>query len=259
MNTRPPAVAGSFYPAGETTLQDTVSSFLEDADKRDLSPKAIIVPHAGYIYSGPIAASAYALLAPVTEQIKRVVLLGPSHHIPFEGLALPEAQSFTTPLGPVKLDTEIMDELLRFSQVQSLDAAHEHEHSLEVQCPFLQTCLPDFMLVPLVVGAAPPLAVAEVLDFLWGGNETLIVISTDLSHYHNYEEACSRDNVTRRAIEQLNTNLTGGQACGAHPLNGLLAVAQRRGMEVITLDMRNSGDTAGDKQRVVGYGAFAVQ
>ena len=259
MNTRPPAVAGSFYPGGETTLQDTVSGFLEDADKRDLSPKAIIVPHAGYIYSGSVAASAYALLAPVAEQIKRVVLLGPSHHIPFEGLALPEVQSFMTPLGPVKLDTEIMDELLRFSQVQPLDAAHEHEHSLEVQCPFLQACLPDFMLIPLVVGAAPPLAVAEVLDFLWGGNETLVVISTDLSHYHNYEEACSRDNVTRRAIEQLNTNLTGGQACGAHPLNGLLAVAQRRGMEVITLDMRNSGDTAGEKQRVVGYGAFAVQ
>ncbi|MGY0217053.1 AmmeMemoRadiSam system protein B [Endozoicomonadaceae bacterium StTr2] len=259
MNTRPPAVAGTFYPAGEATLRGMVSGFLDEAAGRDLSPKAIVVPHAGYIYSGPIAASAYALLAPVADQIKRVVLLGPTHHIPFEGLALPESQIFMTPLGPVNLDTEIMSELLRFSQVQPLDAAHEHEHSLEVQCPFLQSCLPEFKLIPLVVGSAPPLAVAEVLDFLWGNDETLIVISTDLSHYHNYEEACSRDNVTRRAIEQLHTNLTGGQACGAYPLNGLLSVAQRRGMEVITLDIRNSGDTAGDKQRVVGYGAFAVQ
>ena len=259
MTVRQPAVAGAFYPDDPEILQTVVHNLLQDVDHRDLSPKALIVPHAGYIYSGPIAASAYHLLEPYRKKIRRVVLLGPSHQVPFEGLATPDAECFNTPLGNVPVDVATMRNLSRFSQIQALSSAHANEHSLEVQLPFLQTCLDDFSLVPLVVGHASPLVVAEVIDFLWGQEDTLIVISSDLSHYHDYEEAQRRDNLTVKAIEQLSTDLTGGQACGCSPINGMLKVAQRRGMEVFTLDIRNSGDTAGDKRRVVGYGAFAIQ
>ena len=259
MTVRQPAVAGAFYPDEPEILQTVVMNMLQEADHRDLSPKALIVPHAGYIYSGPVAASAYQLLEPFRDSIRRVVLLGPSHQVPFEGLALPDADFFMTPLGKVHLDKPAMVALSRFSQIQSLSSAHASEHSLEVQLPFLQSCLDNFSLVPLVVGHASALVVAEIIDFLWGNEDTLIVISSDLSHYHTYEEAQRRDNLTVKAIEQLTTDLTGGQACGCCPINGMLKVAQRRGMEVQTLDVRNSGDTAGDKQRVVGYGAFAIQ
>ncbi|KEQ14815.1 dioxygenase [Endozoicomonas montiporae] len=259
MTVRQPAVAGAFYPDDPNILQKVVFNMLQEADQRDLSPKALIVPHAGYIYSGPVAASAYQLLEPYRDNIRRVVLLGPSHQVAFEGLALPDADHFMTPLGSVHLDRPAMAALGRFSQVQVLPLAHSMEHSLEVQLPFLQSCLDQFSLVPLVVGQASALAVAEVIDFLWGQDDTLIIISSDLSHYHSYEEAQRRDNLTVKAIEQLTTDLTGGQACGCSPINGMLKVAQRRGMEVQTLDVRNSGDTAGDKKRVVGYGAFAIQ
>ncbi|MGI9274126.1 MAG: AmmeMemoRadiSam system protein B [Endozoicomonas sp.] len=259
MTIRQPAVAGTFYPDQPEALQTFVRDMLSEAEDRELSPKVLVVPHAGYIYSGPIAASAYRLLESLKQNVRRVVLLGPSHRVPFEGLALPDSNAFATPLGTIPLDTEAMEKLLRFSQVQKLDSAHSLEHSLEVQCPFLQSGLGNFKLIPLVVGDASALAVTEVLDFLWGGEETLIIISTDLSHYHSYEEASHRDGLTVRAIEQLSSSLTGGQACGCYPLNGMMRVAQRRGMEVITLDVRNSGDTAGDKKRVVGYGAFVIQ
>ena len=259
MTARQPAVAGTFYPDDPAILQKVVSNMLHEADLRDLSPKALIVPHAGYIYSGPVAASAYQLLEPFRNNIRQVVLLGPSHQVPFEGLALPDADHFITPLGSIPLDSPAMATLGRFSQVQTLPLAHSREHSLEVQLPFLQACLENFSLVPLVVGQASALAVAEVIDFLWGKEDTLIVISSDLSHYHVYEEAQRRDDLTVKAIEQLTTDLTGGQACGCCPINGMLKVAQRRGMEVQTLDVRNSGDTSGDKKRVVGYGAFAIQ
>ena len=259
MTVRQPAVAGAFYPGDPAILQTVVSDMLQEAEHRDLSPKALIVPHAGYIYSGPVAATAYHLLEPYRQSIRRVVLLGPSHQVPFEGLALPDADSFMTPLGHVDLDKPVMEALKRFSQVQTLSAAHAREHSLEVQLPFLQACLDHFTLVPLVVGHASAMVVAEVIDFLWGKDDTLIIISSDLSHYHSYEEAQRRDNLTVKAIEQLTTDLTGGQACGCCPVNGMLKVAQRRGMEVQTLDVRNSGDTAGDKKRVVGYGSFAIQ
>ena len=259
MTVRQPAVAGAFYPDDPEILQTVVHNMLQDTNQRDLSPKALIVPHAGYIYSGPIAASAYQLLEAYRTKILRVVLLGPSHQVPFEGLATPEADTFITPLGNIPVDTDAVEQLSRFSQVLPLSAAHAHEHSLEVQLPFLQACLDQFILVPLVVGHASPIAVAEVIDFLWGQDDTLIVISSDLSHYHTYEEAQRRDNLTVKAITQLSTDLTGGQACGCGPINGMLKVAQRRGMEVFPLDVRNSGDTAGDKKRVVGYGAFAIQ
>ena len=260
MTIRPPAVAGAFYPDQPEALQAVLSSLLAEASEHDLSPKVLIVPHAGYIYSGAIAASGYSQLAAYKDQITRVVLLGPSHQVAFEGLALPDCDRYSTPLGVIPLDTEAMSALNKhFGQVQVLDSAHSREHSLEVQCPFLQQVLTDFKLIPMVVGDASIYAVAEVINSLWGGDETLFVISSDLSHYLPYEEARQRDSMTSKAIEQLSPSLTGGQACGCYPLNGMIKVAQDRGMEVITLDVRNSGDTAGDRQRVVGYGAYVIQ
>ncbi|MCK5892935.1 MAG: AmmeMemoRadiSam system protein B [Endozoicomonadaceae bacterium] len=259
MKTRQPAVAGSFYPANTEKLEATISTFLTNTPIRKLSPKILIVPHAGYIYSGQTAASAYRLLEEQANTIRKVILLGPSHRTHFRGVALPDCDAFSTPLGSVPLDIQTMQALLRFNQVHIMNASHVMEHSLEVQLPFLQQCLNNFLLVPLVVGDASPMAVAEILESIWGGDETLIVISTDLSHYHTYEEACARDATTIRLIEQLTPNLTGGQACGCQPLNGLLEVAQKKGMQVSTLDICNSGDTAGDKNRVVGYAAFSLQ
>lgn len=259
MTIRQPAVAGTFYPDSPGALNQMINDLLGEAEVKDLSPKAIVVPHAGLIYSGPIAANAYRLLHSMAPEIRRVVLLGPSHRVPFQGMALPDCEAFATPLGQIPLDLDAMAALQSFSQVSVLDQAHKHEHSLEVQCPFLQSCLDEFKLVPIVVGDDSALSVAEVIEQLWGEQETLIIISSDLSHFHSYEEACYRDQQTAKAIEQLSSNLTGGQACGCNPLNGMLKVAQRRGMDVITLDVRNSGDTAGDKSRVVGYGAFVIQ
>ena len=259
MTIRQPAVAGAFYPDSAHALHSLIIEMLDDAQARDLSPKVLVVPHASYIYSGPIAASAYRLLKNMKNTIRRVVLLGPAHHTPLESMALPDCDAFSTPLGDIPLDTQTMNHLLTFSQIEKSNIPHVMEHSLEVQCPFLQTCLTDFKLIPIVVGDATSLSVAEVLDYLWGEEETLFIISSDLSHYHNYEEASYRDNLTVKAIEQLSSNLTGGQACGCHLLNGMMKVAQRRGMEVITLDVRNSGDTVGDKNRVVGYGSFVIQ
>ncbi|MBO9492799.1 AmmeMemoRadiSam system protein B [Thalassotalea sp. G20_0] len=256
---RQPAVAGTFYPDSPKALANSVKEMLSDAHPRDFSPKVLVVPHAGFIYSGPVAASAYRLLNSMRQNIRRVALLGPSHRVPLLGMALPDCEAFATPLGHIPLDIDAMEELKQFSQVETVDEAHTHEHSLEVQCPFLQECLDDFKLIPIVVGDTSPIAVAEVIEHLWGEEETLMIISSDLSHYHTYEEACYRDNQTVKAIEQLSCNLTGGQACGCYPLNGMLKVAQHRGMDVITLDVRNSGDTAGDKSRVVGYGAFVIQ
>ena len=259
MTIRQPAVAGTFYPDSPGDLNQMISNLLSEADVNDLSPKALVVPHAGLIYSGPIAANAYRLLRSMAPTIRRVVLLGPSHRVPFHGMALPDCDAFATPLGQIPLDLDAMAALQSFNQVSVLDQAHKYEHSLEVQCPFLQSCLDEFKLVPIVVGDDSALSVAEVIEQLWGEQETLIIISSDLSHFHSYEEACYRDQQTAKAIEQLSSNLTGGQACGCNPLNGMLKVAQRRGMDVITLDVRNSGDTAGDKSRVVGYGAFVIQ
>ncbi|PJE80943.1 hypothetical protein CI610_00101 [invertebrate metagenome] len=258
MKTRQPAVAGTFYPKSADKLQTMISDFLSDTEKTSIVPKALIVPHAGYIYSGAIAASAYCLLEPLKQTIRRVVLLGPSHHVSFKGLALPDCNNFSTPLGNIPLDTDTMNELLSSSLVHILDQAHQMEHSLEVQCPFLHICLQNFQLIPLLTGDCAPMSVADIIDSLWGGDETLIIISTDLSHYHNYEEARQRDEQTVRAIQQLSPSLTSGQACGCTPLNGMLTETLHRGMRVTPLDIRNSGDTAGDKKRVVGYGAFSI-
>ena len=262
MNTRPCAVAGSFYPAEPDQLRRSLHSLMHPVDSdepvADSPPKALIVPHAGYIYSGPVAATAYQTLAPWAKGIQRVLLLGPSHRIGFRGIATPGCSAFETPLGSIALDQNALADIASLPGVVELPQAHALEHSLEVQLPFLQTLLPNFQLVPLVVGDANPEQVAGVLEKLWGGKETLIVISSDLSHYHSYPEAQRLDRQTTAAIEAFDNHLHGDQACGCRPLNGLLTAAKRHQLQLTTLDLRNSGDTAGSKDQVVGYGAYVL-
>lgn len=257
---RTPAVAGMFYPARAGDLAAAVERLLADAALRAETgpmPKAIIAPHAGYIYSGAIAASAYARVRPQAERIRRVVLIGPAHRVALRGLAVPGAEAFATPLGQVPLDHAAIEALLRLPQVQIHEAAHAPEHALEVQLPFLQEVLSRFSLVPIVVGHATADEVAEVLDQLWGGDETLIVVSSDLSHYLPYTRAQAIDARTCRAIETLDdAAIADDQACGRLPVQGLLRIARERQLIATTLDLRNSGDTAGDRSRVVGYGAW---
>ena len=256
---REPAVAGLFYPDDPLLLQQQLDGFLAQEPRVKTAPKALIVPHAGYIYSGPVAASAYLQIASLREQIQRVVLLGPAHRVGFRGLAATSAQYFSTPLGMVRIDQQAMDDILMLPQVRVFDDAHREEHSLEVQLPFLQTVLKkDFGLIPLVVGEAQGDEVAEVLEKLWGGPETLLVISSDLSHYQDYETARRLDSATSTAIEQLNPQaIDYQQACGRNPVSGLLMAARHHHLKATTLDLRNSGDTAGGRDRVVGYGAYA--
>ena len=255
---RRPAVAGLFYPGEPAVLASTLSDLLGRAGtKAPAVPKALIAPHAGYVYSGPIAASAYALLAPARDTVRRVVLLGPTHRVAVRGLALPAAARFATPLGTVDLDAPAVECLRALPQVVVSDEAHALEHSLEVHVPFLQTVLADFTLVPLAVGHAEPEEVAEVLEALWGGPETLIVVSSDLSHYLAYPHAQRVDRATCDAILALRTDIDHEQACGATPVSGLALAARRRKLTPELVDLRNSGDTAGDKGRVVGYASFA--
>ena len=257
---RPPAVAGFFYPGGAGQLRRLVEGFLASAppDVEGSPPKAVIAPHAGYSYSGPVAASAYAQVARCAARVRRVVLLGPAHRRPVHGLALPGASALATPLGSVPVDEEGCRMAEAVDPVFVQPKAHEGEHCLEVHLPFLQVVLKDFAVVPLVVGDPRPEHVAEVLETLWGGQETLIVVSSDLSHYRTYDAARKLDEGTARAIEALDPDAIGpDQACGRVPIVALLQVARARGMRARTLDLRNSGDTAGDRQRVVGYGAWA--
>jgi len=259
---RPPAVAGMFYPGDPAGLRDELLTCLAVPPAPTFPDagllKSLIVPHAGYVYSGGTAGHAYARLAPLAGRIRRVVLLGPCHRISVRGLAAPTVKAFTTPLGSIPLDRAVLDALADLPQVVASDAAHAQEHSLEVQLPFLQTVLGAFELVPLAVGDASAGEVAEVLDRLWGGPETLIVISSDLSHFHSYREAQSIDNATVSHILALDQLTSFDQACGALPINGLLAVARRRGLRIERVAQCNSGDTAGDKGRVVGYASFAL-
>jgi len=262
MSARRPAVAGLFYPADPSQLAADVARHLASTTPPHdpgPPPKAVIAPHAGYVYSGPIAASAFAAAARRRHEVERVVLLGPSHRVPVEGLAAPSSDSFETPLGAVPIDRRAIEEALALPQVVESDAAHHEEHSLEVQLPFLQEVLGAFRLVPFSVGRARAEEVAEVLDLLWGGPETLVVISSDLSHYHDYAAARRLDAATTRAIESLRPESLGDEsACGRVPVAGLLVIARRRGLTVRTLDVRSSGDTAGTPDRVVGYGAWAL-
>lgn len=255
---RPAAVAGVFYPDDAAELDAMVRAMLAEAEtSAHVRPKAIIAPHAGYIYSGAVAASAYACLKPFASEIRRVVLIGPAHRARLQGIAVSTAEAFSTPLGPVPVDAAAVAEIALLPQVARLEPPHADEHCLEVHLPFLQKIFGAFSIVPMVVGDAEAEQVAEVLDRLWGGSETLIVVSSDLSHYLGYEAARRLDAATTRAIEALAPDEIGDeQACGRVPVAGLLTLARRRGLSVRTLDLRNSGDTAGDRRRVVGYGAW---
>jgi hypothetical protein len=259
--TRPAAVAGSFYPAAPAELRNQVGRFLADASTRaaDAAIKALIAPHAGYIYSGPIAASAYAQVAVQSDRIRRVVLLGPTHRVFVRGLALPGVQRFATPLGEVEIDRASVAALRGCPQVIESAAAHADEHSLEVHLPFLQQLLGEFSLVPLAVGEANAAEVAEVLEALWGGDETLIVVSSDLSHYLPYDVSRRVDRATVQRVLSFEAVIDHEQACGATPINGLLLAARSRGLRADLLDLRSSGDTAGDRRRVVGYAAMAFR
>lgn len=256
---RPAAVAGQFYPANPVELELMVESLLNDVEEIPPPSKAIIAPHAGLIYSGPIAAIAYASLQSVKEKINRVVLLGPAHRVYLKGLALSSADYYATPLGKIEIDQDSYDSIRNLSQVSVIDAAHAEEHSLEVHLPFLQLVLDRFKLIPIVVGETSPEEVEEVLEILWGNDNTLVVISSDLSHFHDYKTAQKLDLSTSKAIENLHLESIGSQqACGCMPMRGLLQLARNKHLKVKMLDLRNSGDTAGTKDRVVGYGAYAV-
>ncbi|MDQ7000436.1 MAG: AmmeMemoRadiSam system protein B [Mariprofundus sp.] len=261
MSVRPAAVAGLFYPGEARELAAFVAAFLHDATARLPAalpvPEAVIVPHAGYIYSGPTAGFAYAAAALKGAMISRVVLLGPAHRLAFYGMALSGYDAFATPLGDVRLDTGAIQQLLTLPGVHVNDAAHAQEHSLEVQLPFLQTVLGDFSLVPVCIGSVPPDAVARVIESLWGDKNTLFVISSDLSHYHSYDEARALDRLSIDTILAMRDELNHEQACGATGINALLSVSGRHGLTAKLLDYRNSGDTAGDRDRVVGYASIA--
>jgi hypothetical protein len=258
---RPVAVAGMFYPRAPELLRAQVEGFLANVEEpKSAPPKAIVAPHAGYIYSGPIAASVYRRLQVAGSGYRRVVLLGPSHRLPFRGLACGSWEAFQTPLGEVAVDRGALQPLLASGLLRELDEAHRWEHSLEVQLPFLQLALGPFQLLPLVVGEATAEEVGRVLELLWTDPETLVVVSSDLSHYHPYAEACQLDAATSKAIEALDYHRIDWEgACGRVPLSGLLWSARRRGLQAHTVDLRNSGDTAGDRSQVVGYGGYVLE
>ncbi len=261
MRVRPAAVAGLFYPDAPGPLAQTVDDLLRCARTGSAPaapPAALIAPHAGYVYSGEIAASAFSLLVPLRGRVRRIVLLGPAHRVFLRGLAAPSVDAFETPLGPVPLDRDAIAALCELPQVSVRDDAHAEEHSLEVELPFLQRVLGSFALVPLVAGQAGPEQVAEVLARFRDEHDTRIVISSDLSHYHDHARARELDGATTRAIEALDPDgLDEESACGRVPVRGMLVEARRRRLRAYTLDVRSSGDTAGSRDSVVGYGAYA--
>jgi len=256
---RRPAVAGLFYPADERELRAQMSAYFRQAPVgAHPCPKALIVPHAGYVYSGGIAAAGYALVAPERQTVRRIVLIGPSHRVYLRGGAVPQVDAFETPLGRVPIDSELRSALLARKDVLLSDEPHALEHSLEVQLPFLQTLFEEFTLLPIVLGAASPTYVASLLRDVWGGPETLVLASSDLSHYHAYDDAQRIDAATSAAILRYDANLSGDQACGAVAINGLLQLSHARRLPIAQVARCNSGDTAGDRARVVGYGAFSI-
>ena len=256
---RTPAVAGFFYPADAEEVGAQVKRFISDSKAvHTPPPKALIAPHAGYIYSGPIAGSAYAQLGQVADRISRVVILAPAHRIAFRGLALSSADYFRTPLGDIEVDRAAIRDIAELPQVHLFDQAFDNEHSIEVHLPFLQETLTSFRILPLLVSDAKAEEVDEVLERLWGGEETLILVSSDLSHYLDYDSAKNMDAEATQAIEALRPeSLSRDHACGRTPVSGLLLAARRHQLTAATLDQRNSGDTAGPRNQVVGYGAYA--
>jgi hypothetical protein len=257
---RPSSAAGLYYPKDADGLRRALQTLLgSDGQTACRLPKALVVPHAGYAYSGTVAAAAFRTLASAAAaSIRHVVLLGPSHRVKMRGLALPSCDYFSTPFGPVRINDEGRQRLRELGLAGIADAPHALEHSLEVQLPFLQSVLTDFDLLPIAVGLAPPEQVGRALEAVWGGPETLIVVSSDLSHHHTHLEAQALDQQTAIRIIERRSDLSETQACGADSINGLMEVARHRGLEVQLLDRRTSGDTAGDSQRVVGYGSFAL-
>ncbi|MEI7733349.1 MAG: AmmeMemoRadiSam system protein B [Verrucomicrobiota bacterium] len=255
------AVAGTFYEGNPARLRSSVEAYLQSGQPlTDPPPKGVIAPHAGYVYSGPIAGSAFGHWSAAKDTIRKVILLGPSHYVAFDGLALSRATQWETPLGLVPVDTAGTEAIAGLKSVHFNEAAHEEEHCLEVELPFLQCLLPQFSIVPVVVGDADPDEVAAVIDALWGGPETAFVISSDLSHYLDYAAACRLDRTTADAIEALEPDrIHPPQACGRLAIQGWLQTVKHRQFKAATADLRNSGDTAGSKNRVVGYGAFTFR
>jgi len=261
---RLPSVAGLFYPDDATRLKFQLNRLFEEAERvgvaKGFRPRAIVSPHAGYIYSGAIAANAFSSALSRREEIERVVVLGPSHHIAFEGAACPSAKQFSTPLGLIEVDTHEIDRLQAQGLVNINDAAHVREHSIEVQLPFLQQFLSHFLLLPIVVGQCDVRSVAKILENYWDSDNALIVVSSDLSHYLDYYDARNIDRDTTNSIEACRWRDIGPyQACGCYPLRGLLELGLEKHCKATCIDLRNSGDTAGDKSRVVGYGAYVFE
>jgi len=259
MSVRAAAVAGAFYPDDPRELGALVSQLLAEAPApHEKAPKALILPHAGYLYSGPIAATGYRLLAANAEKIHRVVLMGPAHRVYLTGMAVPSVDAFNVPTGSIRLDRPAIEQVLTLRGTQESDTAHAMEHCLEVHLPFLQAVLNDFELVPIVVGQCPAAQVAAVLETLWDEEGTVVIVSSDLSHYHAYDTARQIDARTTAKILGRSSQLGGEEACGASAINGLMLAARGHDLSVHTLDVRNSGDTAGDHRQVVGYGAYAL-
>ncbi|WP_281560934.1 AmmeMemoRadiSam system protein B [Thalassomonas sp. RHCl1] len=258
MKDRNPVVAGSFYPESPQELKQDLSQMLAPFPLSETFPKGLIVPHAGYCYSGSIAASGYATLKHFKDTIKRVILLGPSHRVYLQGCAVPHYEFFSTPLGKVRVDEQACRQLVEAGLLVQQDQPHALEHSLEVQLPFLQTCLDDFQLVPIVVGEASPQEVSKILDVFSGNPENIIVVSSDMSHYHSDKEARLLDQKTIEAILAFNLDIQPYDACGCHAVNGLLDFAHREDWRIKLLEHGNSGDTSGDKSKVVGYASFIL-
>jgi hypothetical protein len=256
---RPAAVAGTFYPGSPGELGTTIDQLLDAARATPVvkagTPKALIVPHAGYIYSGAVAATGFARIAAGADRLERVVIISPAHRVYVEGLTWPGTTHLRTPLGEIEVDVAAIREI---PELVAHPAAHAREHAIEVELPFVQRLAPRAKVIPIAASHASPALVGKVLEQLWGGPETLIVISSDLSHYHPYADAHERDRRTAAKIIALDTGLEGEEACGCTGINGLAWVARRRHLRVEVLDLRSSGDTAGPRDEVVGYGAFAL-
>lgn len=258
MNIRSPVVAGTFYAKSPQALQSQLDDWLGTEVEAGKPIRALIVPHAGYVYSGQVAAAAFRYLKPQADRIHRVIVIGPSHRFHFPGCALSAVDFFSSPLGEIPIDSDGVETLKPLDAVEISDQAHALEHCLEVQLPFLQTCLKGFTLLPILTGDVSPIVVAKLLDILWQDEHTLLVVSSDLSHYHSYSEAQAIDQETCRLIEQFEPSLMPGQACGSTGINALLLLAKQRRYHLKRIDLKNSGDTAGDKQRVVGYVSYLV-
>ncbi|OLQ74771.1 AmmeMemoRadiSam system protein B [Photobacterium proteolyticum] len=258
MNIRPPAVAGSFYDKSPETLQCQLDSWLIPTTDEYKKIRAVVVPHAGYVYSGKVAAQAYRYLKSQADTIKRVILIGPSHRYFFQGCAIPSVDYFASPLGNIAIDKQSVEILREIDDIEVSDQIHAFEHCLEVQLPFLQTCLNEFTLLPLLTSNVSPVNVANIIDSLWQDDSTLLVISSDLSHYHPYSEAQKIDQDTCSLIEHYDPSLTPEQACGSTGINTLLLLAKQRDYQITRIELKNSGDTAGDKERVVGYVSYLI-